>query len=72
MTRDEHIARHKLLHQALDELLADFLQCECAYPSARGPSDITMRELMEWSYQQTILPTSLRSSEREPKVPTCH
>jgi len=52
MTNEEHIERHKELHQALDELLADFIQHTSALPSKT-----TVLELMQWSHAQTIDPT---------------
>ena len=53
MSKDEHIQRHKMLHQMLDELLADFLRhtnCE------KLPSCTTIEELMVWSSKQTVDP----------------
>jgi len=52
MTRDEHIERHILLHRCLDELLADYL-----LQTDQLASDVTVMDLMQWSYQQTIDPT---------------
>lgn len=52
MTQDEHRKRHQLLHQMLDELIADFLTCN----RGKGLST-TLRELMEWSQGQTVSPT---------------
>jgi hypothetical protein len=55
MTLEEHITRHKKLHNALDELLADWIEnsgLEQPYPSKH-----TILELVEWSHQQTINPT---------------
>lgn len=59
MTRAKHIARHKILHQAFDELLADWIT-----HTGRLPSQATIFELMEWSYAQTISP-----AEHEPAAP---
>lgn len=51
MTNDEHIKRHKKLHNWLDEIAADyFTQTE------RLLSETTVLELLEWSYGQTIQP----------------
>jgi len=47
-----HIQRHILLHQYLDELLADFI-----IHTNKLPSKTKIIELMEWSYQQTQKPT---------------
>ncbi|MBV9448530.1 MAG: hypothetical protein JO345_21810 [Streptosporangiaceae bacterium] len=52
MTRDEHIERHKQLHAAFDELMADFLFLN----RGKLPSKTTLAELAEWSYSQTIEP----------------
>lgn len=51
-TREEHIARHVLLHQQLDELLADFIA-----HTGKRPSRATLIELMQWSHEQTLNPT---------------
>ena len=51
MTREEHIEIHKELHDNLDDLLADFMR------SHKGPVlDLTIRELMSWSFGQTTNP----------------
>lgn len=52
MTHDEHIERHKKLHAALDELLADYIDHTGAYPSK-----ISLMKLMDWSFQQCKCPT---------------
>ena len=52
MTKEEHIERHKKLHDALDELLADFL-----YHTTALPSKTPILKLMQWSRKQTIDPT---------------
>ena len=58
MTEDEHREeQHKLLHSMLDELAADYLVHVARGTSFKGPSNTTVRELMEWSHQQTIQPT---------------
>ena len=51
MTKEEHIERHKLLHNHFDELFADFI----THNENKG-IDNTIWELMEWSYQQTMDP----------------
>lgn len=48
----EHIKRHKELHKALDELLADWV-CN----TGNLPSKHTITELLKWSYEQTKKPT---------------
>jgi len=52
MNRDEHIKRHKELHERLDELVADFIT------HTQGlPSKTSLMDLMEWSFEQTKNPT---------------
>lgn len=53
MTKDEHRARHLMLHQSLDELLADYLR----HNAGALPSTTTVMELLQWSHEQTIEPT---------------
>ena len=52
MTREEHIQRHKELHNSLDELVADWIS------QNKGvlPSKNTVIELMKWSCEQTVNP----------------
>ena len=52
MTRKEHKERHGFLHKELDELVADFIQ-----HGKKRPSQTTVMELMEWSFEQTTNPT---------------
>lgn len=52
MTKDEHIEIHEKLHKSLDELVADF-----TLHSEQLPSETTVLDLMDWSYQQTQNPT---------------
>ena len=55
MTREEHIKRHRELHAALDELVADWISC--SEPLAtRLPSKHTVMDLMRWAYEQTNNP----------------
>lgn len=51
MTKVEHIKRHKELHEALDELFADFIS------DTKGRTTSTIMELIEWSYKQTENPS---------------
>lgn len=61
MTKAEHIARHKELHRALDELVADWIGCgETMAERPRLPSKWTIMELIQWSHQQTIDPEEPR------------
>ena len=48
MTAKEHREKHKELHEALDELAADFMS-----ETRRLASGTTVMELMEWSCDQT-------------------
>lgn len=65
MDKKEHIDRHIILHKNLDELLVDFIGI-----TKKLPSQTTIIELMDWSYQQTKNPTenqcktTMRSGER--------
>jgi hypothetical protein len=56
MTREEHQQEHIALHRAFDQLVADFLM---HHPAAL-PSETTLKQLMEWSYRQTVDPESDR------------
>ena len=58
MTPEEHKVRHIELHRKFDELLADFIS-----HTGKTPSNTTLREFMEWSYQQTIEPTEEEKNE---------
>ena len=55
MTRDEHIARHKKLHEALDELVADFITHNGIGDYLLGK--VSIMRLIEWSCEQTKNPT---------------
>ncbi|MCK5610510.1 hypothetical protein KAR91_52035 [Candidatus Pacearchaeota archaeon] len=52
MTKEEHIKKHKELHKALDELVADYLA-----QAKGGNTASSIYELMVWSYYQTSNPT---------------
>ena len=52
MNREEHKARHQLLHKELDELIADFIT-----HTKSLPSKTSLMELMSWSRIQTTNPT---------------
>ncbi len=51
----EHKARHKELHEALDELVADFITHN--KDKEYLPSKVSVMKLMEWSHSQTLNPT---------------
>ena len=57
-TQEEHIKQHQELHQALDELSADFID-----KTGKFPSDTTLMEFIEWSHRQTITPETEHSRE---------
>ena len=51
----DHKQRHIFLHECFDELLADMIQ-----HTDMLPSTTTVKEFIEWSYQQTISPTEVK------------
>lgn len=51
--KQAHTARHKELHNSLDELFADYI----TQNTGKYPSNTTVLELLQWSYQQTKEPT---------------
>ena len=51
MNKEEHRQCHVALHEALDELVADFIN----HTTGR-PGITTINELIYWSYRQTIEP----------------
>ena len=55
MNKKEHRLKHVALHQALDELLADYLLI-----TGKMLSNSTIYDVMKWSNQQTIKPTRKR------------
>lgn len=63
-TQDKHRARHVVLHNALDELLADYL----LHHRGSLPSKITLMQLLKWSHEQMIEPTSLDDEREHPEV----
>lgn len=54
MKKDEHKQRHIELHKALDELFADYIT---HHPGKSRFTKVTIGELLEWTYEQTINPT---------------
>jgi hypothetical protein len=60
MTFEEHRQRHIELHQALDELVADWLAQTPAMPSSSS-----VMELIRWSNEQTDNPTENRFQRSE-------
>ncbi len=53
MTPEEHKQRHIELHRALDQLFADYIQ---HHPDDHNFLDMPLRNLIEWSYGQTLCP----------------
>lgn len=51
MEKSKHIQKHKELHNALDELLADWIHHTGVLPSNQKVGD-----LMKWSFEQTQNP----------------
>ena len=51
MDEKEHIIKHKELHKAFDELMADFIS-----HTTKLPSNTNLMELARWSHQQTVKP----------------
>ena len=47
-----HITKHRALHEALDELVADMIR-----HTEMLPSKTTVLELITWSAQETLFPT---------------
>lgn len=50
--REEHRQRHIVLHNMLNELIADFIA-----QTGKLPSKTTIPDLARWSNEQTIHPT---------------
>ena len=51
MKNKKHRQRHIELHNALDELVADYI-----VQADKLPSESTIMDLMKWSYVQTVKP----------------
>lgn len=58
---DEHIKRHQVLHEALDELAADYM----THNRGKILSQTTVLELMQWSNGQTKNPTRNNEDNHE-------
>jgi hypothetical protein len=59
MTHDEHTQRHRELHKAFDELLADYME---HHPSQTTYLSMPLSQLLLWSHSQTIDADDLRES----------
>jgi hypothetical protein len=55
MTKEEHRRRHVDLHEALDELMADWALHQ-PRDGTKLYSNTTITELMKWSFEQTQNP----------------
>jgi len=62
MTQKKHIKRHKELHKALDELVADWIRHQ-EYPKSVSLTKLSVMDLMLWSYQQTKNPAELQKDQ---------
>lgn len=62
MTTEQHIERHKILHAALDELVADWIVQTGGFPSKNS-----VLSLMHWSNQQTKDPSERENYVRSKK-----
>lgn len=60
MTPLEHKQRHVELHRALDQLFADYIR---HHPDEHEFTDMPLRKLIDWSHEQTILPTESPQKE---------
>jgi len=57
MKKEDHKLRHVQLHQSLDELFADFIRHN---PDKKEFLNVPIKELLDWSYKQTITPDELK------------
>ncbi len=56
-TPEGHKARHVELHHALDELFADYID---HHPGEHEFTSMPLRQLLQWSYEQTTNPSEKR------------
>ena len=68
MTEKEHRQRHRELHKALDELVADWAR----HNPGKIYSDSSIMDLMEWSFKQTQNPTPTDSGLSDDLSPYVH
>jgi hypothetical protein len=54
LTPEAHKARHVLLHKALDELVADWIN---HHPQGTALQQTSIMTLIQWSHTQTVNPT---------------
>lgn len=53
MDKEEHKARHVVLHEEFDELMADYIR----HNGNALPSKTSLMDLAKWSHEQTSNPT---------------
>ena len=58
MTKQEHISRHEELRAHLDELIADYIDCQSL--DGKTLADTNLMEFIEWSHKQTLDPSGPR------------
>jgi hypothetical protein len=58
MTPQEHKSRHKMLHEHLDELFADYIS---HHPQQTKFTEMPIMQLLTWSKEQTENPTEDRT-----------
>ena len=58
MNELKHKKRHEELHRALDELVADWISHHGIGKPYRGLTNTSIMELIKWSHEQTINPTT--------------
>ncbi len=57
MTPEEHKTKHKALHGNVDKLFADYIS---HHPKQINFLQMPIKQLLDWSYNQTLEPTELR------------
>lgn len=60
MESEEHKEHHIRLHKAFDELFADYIG---QHPNQVSFLDMPLRQLLEWSHEQTLNPTGQHADE---------
>ena len=56
MAPEKHKEKHKTLHQNFDELFADYIK---HHPEQTNFTEMPLKQLLKWSYDQTLEPTEL-------------
>jgi len=60
LTPEEHKERHKILHNHLDELFADYIE---HHPDEKEFLQMPLINLINWSFEQTKNPTERPTPE---------